>query len=583
MTVENRPSGAVARARVEAAPVDLAAAVESLLPADLLARVDASLWGRTSMKLAQGWATHPGEVTRSVAAFAGASARIGSATLSRVLGGDAEAPMGEPRDGRFKDTTWSENPAYWALRQEYLALVDLLESLAHAAGLDQDSEERAELMLGLLGSILSPTNVLPGNPSALKRAFETGGSSVVAGLRAMLSDVATNNGRPQQVDATKLRVGQELAATPGKVVYRNRLMELIQFDPQTDEVHEIPILASPPWINKYYVMDLAPGRSFLEWAVQHGHTVFVISYRDADESMANTSMEDYLELGDLTALDVVQEITGAEKVNMVGLCLGGLIATIGTALLTARGQGHRINSITLQNTLLDYTDPGPVSSFVHPDIVARLEKQMAETGYLPADSMAGTFDLLRANDLIFNYIGPNWLEGKTPPAFDILAWNGDSTRMPAAMHSYYLRHFYLDNELSRGELEVLGERLSLKEITNDTFIVAAENDHIAPWKTSFASTQLLGGDVTFTLSTAGHIAGVVNPPSPKAKHWVASDEAAADPDVWRQRATEVQGSWWETWTEWIGERAGGMRTPPPTGSEAHPPLGDAPGTYVRPS
>jgi polyhydroxyalkanoate synthase subunit PhaC len=583
MTVENRPSGAVARARVDAAPVDLAAAVESLFPADLLARVDASLWGRTSMKLAQGWATHPGEVTRSVAAFAGASARIGSATLSRVLGGGAEAPMGEPRDGRFKDTTWSENPAYWALRQEYLALVDLLESLAHAAGLDQDSEERAELMLGLLGSILSPTNVLPGNPSALKRAFETGGSSVVAGLRAMLSDVATNNGRPQQVDATKLRVGQELAATPGKVVYRNRLMELIQFEPQTDEVHEIPILASPPWINKYYVMDLAPGRSFLEWAVQHGHTVFVISYRDADESMANTSMEDYLELGDLTALDVVQEITGAEKVNMVGLCLGGLIATIGTALLTARGQGHRINSITLQNTLLDYTDPGPVSSFVHPDIVARLEKQMAQTGYLPADSMAGTFDLLRANDLIFNYIGPNWLEGKTPPAFDILAWNGDSTRMPAAMHSYYLRHFYLDNELSRGELEVLGERLSLKEITNDTFIVAAENDHIAPWKTSFASTQLLGGDVTFTLSTAGHIAGVVNPPSPKAKHWVASDEAAADPDVWRQRATEVQGSWWETWTEWIGERAGGMRTPPPTGSDAHPPLGDAPGTYVRPS
>jgi polyhydroxyalkanoate synthase len=202
MTVENRPSGAVARARADAAPVDLAAAVESLLPADLLARVDASLWGRTSMKLAQGWATHPGEVTRSVAAFAGASARIGSATLSRVLGGDAEAPMGEPRDGRFKDTTWSENPAYWALRQEYLALVDLLESLAHAAGLDQDSEERAELMLGLLGSILSPTNVLPGNPSALKRAFETGGSSVVAGLRAMLSDVATNNGRPLQVDAT---------------------------------------------------------------------------------------------------------------------------------------------------------------------------------------------------------------------------------------------------------------------------------------------------------------------------------------------------------------------------------------------
>ena len=563
---------------------DLARLVESLLPADLLARADPALFGRTSMQLAQGWAAHPGEVTRAFASFAGVSARVASSTLSRVLGGDSEGPMPVSKDGRFKDTTWEENPAYWALRQQYLALLEMLDALVDAAGLDDDAAERAAMILGLVGSVLSPTNVLPGNPAALKRAFETGGSSVVAGLRTMLDDMATNNGRPHQVDASKLRVGQELAATPGKVVYRNRLMELIQFAPQTEKVHAVPILASPPWINKYYVMDLAPGRSFLEWAVQHGHSVFVISYRDPDSSMADTGLEDYLELGPLAALDVVQEITGAKKVDLVGLCLGGLMATITAALLASRGE-DRINSLTLQNTLLDYSDPGPVASFVHPDIVDRLERQMQSTGYLEANSMAGTFDLLRANDLIFNYIGPNWLEGKAPPSFDILAWNNDSTRMPARMHAFYLRHFYLANELARGELEILGQRISLKDVEVDTFIVAAENDHIAPWTTSFLSTRLLGGAVDFTLSTAGHIAGVVNPPSPKAKHWVGTVEAESqtDPESWRRGATEVAGSWWETWTEWIDARGGARVAPPAVGSATHPPQADAPGDYVRPS
>ena len=587
MSVEKRPVSPATTGTEPAVPApgaDLARTVESLLPADLLAQVDPALFGRASLQLVQGWATHPGEVSRAVAAFAGVSARVAGSALARVLGGRSDGPMPTARDGRFKDTTWTENPAYWALRQEYLALLEMLQSLVDAAGLDDDGHDRASMLVGLVGSLLSPTNVLPGNPAALKRAFETGGSSVVAGFRTMLDDLATNNGRPHQVDASELRVGRELAATPGKVVHRNRLMELIQFTPQTDTVHAVPILASPPWINKYYVMDLAPGRSFLEWAVQHGHTVFVISYRDPDSSMADIGLEDYLELGPLAALDVVQEITGAPKVDFVGLCLGGLMATITTALLASRGE-DRVNSLTLQNTLLDYSDPGPVSSFVHSDIVDRLEKQMESTGYLPADSMASTFDLLRANDLIFNYVGPNWLEGKAPPAFDILAWNNDSTRMPAKMHAFYLRHFYLANELARGELEILGQRISLKDVEVDTFIIAAENDHIAPWKTSFVSTRLLGGQVDFTLSTAGHIAGVVNPPSPKAKHWVGKVEAEAqtDPEAWRRSATEVAGSWWETWTEWIDAHGGEQVDPPTVGSDAHPPQADAPGSYVLPS
>lgn len=576
MTVE--PTRSLQPARMP----DVATTLESVIPAELLAEHDPALWGRTLLQLAQGLATHPSDVGRVAAGHAALAARIGTATFARVLGGDVGAPVEVSKDGRFADATWAENPLYWGLRQQYLALVATLGDLVDAAGLDPAAHERAELLMSVLGSVLSPTNVLPGNPSALKRAFETGGASVVAGLRAMLDDVATNDGRPRQVDRTHLRVGQELAATPGKVVFRNRLIELIQFDAQTDEVHEIPMLVSPPWINKYYIMDLAPGRSLLEWAVQHGHTVFVISYRDPDESMADVGLDDYLELGNLAALDVVRDITGSEKVNLVGLCLGGVMATIATAMLAARGEGDRIHSLTLQNTLLDYSDPGPVASFVDPEIVERLEKKMAKTGYLPAESMAGTFDLLRANDLIFNYVGPNWLEGKDPPAFDILAWNNDSTRMPARMHGFYLRHFYLENELARGELELLGEHLTLKAVTQDTFIVAAENDHIAPWTTSFRSTGLLGGDVTFTLSTAGHIAGVVNPPSPKAKHWIGTvgGDAQPDPEAWRARATEVQGSWWEPWRDWMAERGGGMRTPPATGSAEHPPLGDAPGSYV---
>jgi polyhydroxyalkanoate synthase len=591
MTVE--PAGhAAQRSTTQAYPrtvpelpganIDVAATLESVVPADVLAEVDPALWGRTVVQLAQGIVTHPAEVGRVIAGHAGLAARIGTATISRVLGSSAEGPVPAGKDGRFKDTTWEENPAYWGLRQQYLAVVQTLHDLVDAAGLDESSRERASMLMDVLGSVISPTNVLPGNPSALKRAFETGGSSVLAGARQMLDDLANNQGRPRQVDRSQLRVGKELAATPGKVVYRNRLMELIQFEPQTDEVHEIPILVSPPWINKYYIMDLSPGRSLLEWAVQAGHTVFVISYRDPDESMADVGLDDYLELGNLAALDVVQDITGAEKVNLVGLCLGGLMATIAAAMLHARGQEHRLNSLTLTNTLLDYSDPGPVSSFVDPEIVERLERKMERTGYLPAESMATTFDLLRANDLIFNYVGPNWLEGKTPPAFDILAWNSDSTRMPAKMHAFYLRHFYLQNELARGELELLGEHLSLKSVTNDTFIVAAINDHIAPWRTSFQSTTLLGGDVTFTLSNGGHIAGVVNPPGQKAKYWIGTvgGDSAPDADTWMQRASEVKASWWEPWRDWMAERAGGMRQPPPTGSDAYPPLEDAPGSYV---
>jgi polyhydroxyalkanoate synthase len=345
-------------------------------------------------------------------------------------------------------------------------------------------------------------------------------------------------------------------------------------------VHPIPLLASPPWINKYYIMDLAPGRSFIEWAVQHGHTVFAISYRNPGPGMRDVSLEDYLLDGPRAALDVIADITGTHQIDIAGLCLGGALTAMLAAYLAGAGD-QRINSLTLLNTMLDYSRPGVLGAFTDEQTVTRLEQQMAERGVLDGDQMAGTFDLLRANDLIFSYVVSGWLMGQRPPAFDILAWNADSTRLPAAMHSFYLRSLYLHNELARGELTLAGRRLALSDIKNDTYVVAAINDHIVPWEASYESIRLLGGDVRYVLSSGGHIAGIVNPPGPKARYEANENYPASAPE-WRTAASETAGSWWEDWARWAGKRAGPRRSPPPPmGSDRYPPAGDAPGDYVQ--
>ncbi|MBV9205921.1 MAG: alpha/beta fold hydrolase, partial [Actinobacteria bacterium] len=340
----------------------------------------------------------------------------------------------------------------------------------------------------------------------------------------------------------------------------------------------IPVLASPPWINKYYIMDLAPGRSFLEWAVQHERTVFAISYRNPDPSMRGVTLDDYLIHGPREALDVITDITGSPKIDIIGLCLGGALTAMLAAYLTEKGD-DRIGSITLLNTLLDYSEPGVLGTFTDEKTVARLERRMAEQGVLEGSQMAGTFDLLRANDLIFNYVVSNWLMGQDPPAFDILAWNGDSTRMPAAMHSFYLRSLYMRNELAKGELELCGQRLSLANVKNDTYVVGAINDHIVPWHGSYKTGALMGGKVRYVLSSGGHIAGIVNPPGPKAWYEAADDEGR-DAEGWRAANSKHRGSWWEDWAEWSGKRAGEHVEPPSMGSQRYRPVGDAPGEYV---
>jgi len=547
--------------------------------ADLIGRLDMTGFSQSMIAVMARAASHPVEVASAVLRFSTSLAGVGAAAARLWFGQPTPPPIPTERDRRFSDPSWEDNPAYFAVRQTYLASRRLSDDLLAAGRGDPVADGKAKLAAGLLFDAAAPTNFLPTNPAAIKRAFETGGASLVLGARNFLDDLANNRGRPRQVDRRPFELGVNLAATPGKVVFRNELIELIQYAPQTDEVHAIPLLASPPWINKYYIMDLAPGRSFFEWAIQHGHTVFAISYRNPDASMRDVTLDDYLISGPRAALDVVADITGASKIDIVGLCLGGALTAMLAAYLAQEGD-DRIGSVTLLNTMLDYSEPGVLGVFTDEKTISRLEREMAATGFLEGSKMAATFDALRANELIFSYVVSNWLMGQNPPPFDILAWNADSTRMPAAMHAFYLRSLYMHNQLARGQLELAGQQLSLSSIKSDTYIVGAINDHIVPWQTSYKATRLLGGTVRYVLSSGGHIAGIVNPPSPKPWYEVA-DQNLATAANWRATAIKHSGSWWEDWSAWAAERADAAGPAPPMGSDRYPVLGDAPGKYIR--
>ena len=572
-------SDPLAEVRQDAA--DMVSSVRSLLGIDpAMAELDPAGLGEALGKFALAMAGQPSVLSRSAMKYGMRSAQAVLTAALRTMGSQEEGPVSAREDRRFSDPAWTSNPWFFLLRQQHALLEDFVQSLLAGAELDEVTRRKADFALGQLVDAAAPTNWLVTNPAALKRAFDTGGLSLVRGASNALRDLVTNKGMPRQVPPGRFRPGHELAATPGSVVFRNRLIELIQYEPQTKTVHEVPLLFSPPWINKYYIMDLAPGKSLVEWAVQHGHTCFMISYRNPDAALAELSMSDYLQEGLLAALHVVEEITGSKQTNVAGLCLGGTMAAALLAWLTARGE-DRVASLTLMNTLLDFTLPGPLGVFTDEATITRLTRVMQRKGYLPADSMATTFNLLRGRDLVWNYVVNDWLLGEEPAPFDMLSWNADSTRMPATMHTEYLRCLYLENQLAKGELELAGEWLDLSKISKDSYFISAERDHIALWKAVYAGARLMGGTVRFTLSNSGHIAGVVNPPNPKSKHWVSSAEMLPeDPETWRQQASEVGKSWWLDWTPWIEARAGKQQKPPAMGSTRYPPLVAAPGTYV---
>jgi polyhydroxyalkanoate synthase len=503
------------------------------------------------------------------------------AAAEGALGGEMCGPLAPATgDKRFADPAYANNPLYFLLEQQYLLGTQLVTELLDAANLDTKQDLKARFAAKFIMDALSPTNSLPGNASAVRRALETGGKSVVSGAHNMLDDLRDNGGWPSQVDISGFEVGLNMAATPGAVVYRSDLIELIQYKSQVKRVHAVPLLFCPPWINKYYIMDLAPGKSLIEWAVQHGHTCFAISYRNPDSSMRALGLEDYLQQGPLDAVRVVREITGAPQVNTVSLCLGGTLTAIGLAYNASVGDDS-IKSATFLNTHTDFTVPGALGVFTDEATIAGLEKQMSKKGYLDSDKMSHTFDALRDNDLVFHYVVNNWLLGENPPAFDLLAWNSDSTRMPAKMHSQYLRSCYLNNEFARGEFKIEGRKLDPSAVKVDTYVLSAVDDHIVPWVSGYKTTQLLGGRNRFVLSTSGHIAGVVNPPGPKAKHWT-NEKHPPDPQQWKDAAQLQEGTWWQDWAEWAAVQGGPtVAAPRRLGNAAHPPLEAAPGSYVH--
>ena len=500
--------------------------------------------------------------------------------MLRRLGGleplaDAAAPSG---DKRFSDPEWSDNPLLAGMVEDYRIRSEAALQLVDSSRLPEATKRKARFAVQLMNDALAPSNVPWINPGVVKAAMDSKGQSLVSGLQNFLDDVKNNSGYPRQVDSSSFEVGKNIGATPGRVVMRNELIELIAYEPQTPKVHAVPMLCCPPWINKYYIMDLAPGRSFVEWAVQHGHQVFMISYRNPDASMSQYTMDDYLRKGILAAIDAVQEITGAPKIDLAALCLGGTLALIAMAYLAAHGQGDRINSATLTNTLIDFSIPGDLGVFTDEDTISRLELKMQEKGYLDSSEMAKTFDWMRANDLIWSYVVSNWFKGKQPPAFDILSWNADSTRMPVAMHSQYLRACYLHNSIvTPNAFSIDDTPIDLGKIKTPLYVLGAEADHIAPWHATYRTTQLVGGETKYTLTNAGHIAGIVNPPGgKKTAYWTkATATKGESPSAWRESSSKHAESWWEDWAKWADPRGGEMVAP-----YALPEGEAAPGRYV---
>jgi polyhydroxyalkanoate synthase subunit PhaC len=538
-----------------------------------LAGVDVAELGGSLRAAVTALLRHPEQMVRAAAELVLAGVGVGANAGKLILGGEVALPA---RDRRFSDRAWTENPLLFLVAAGYLELSSVAHQTLRRLPMAELTAAKAQFGVGMLLDAMSPANLPWLNPRAVKEAYDTGGRSVLRGLATLTDDLLHNGGRPRQVDRTAFEVGKDLAATPGRIVFRNELMELLAYEPQTPKVHAEPILCSPPWINKYYIMDLAPRRSFIQYAVQNGFTVFCISYRNPDASMAELTMDDYLRDGLITAIDEVSGITGAERVNLVALCLGGLLSMICLAYFAATEQADRVGWATLTNTLIDYADPGDLRIFTDEKSIEHLERKMAKRGYLEASSMASTFDWMRGNDLVWSYVVDNWYLGKKPPAFDILAWNADSTHMPARMHSQYLRSFYLRNLLATpGAYEVLGVPLDLGKVENPLYVLAAEADHIAPWHSSYRTTQLVGGQVRFVLTNSGHIAGIVNPPgNPKAAHWVGKS-LPASASQWRAKAQRQQGSWWEDWLAWASGHSGPKIDPP-----AQPDGPPAPGRYV---
>jgi polyhydroxyalkanoate synthase len=518
--------------------------------------------------------------------------RLGNAYLElwgnavKRLAGESVPPVAEPgqRDKRFADPEWTSNQFFDFLKQAYLLTSSWADRLVKEAdNLDPHTRQKAEFYTRQIANAISPSNFVLTNPELLRETFGSNAENLVRGMHMLAEDIQAGAGelRIRQSDPSAFALGRNLAMTPGKVVFQNELMQLIQYAPSTETVLKTPLLIVPPWINKFYILDLTPEKSFIKWCVDQGLTVFLVSWVNPSAELAHKDFEDYMREGPLAALDAITKATGEKKVHTIGYCVGGTLLAATLAYMAAK-RDHRVATATFFAAQVDFTYAGDLKVFVDKEQLAALEKRMEEQGYLEGGHMASTFNMLRSNDLLWPYIINNYLKGKRPSAFDLLYWNSDATRMPAANHSFYLRNCYLENNLARGKMEIAGTRLDLRKVKIPVYNLATREDHIAPARSVCLGSSFFGGPVKFVIAGSGHIAGVVNPPGQKKyQYWTGNKPVGDDVDKWLANAKEHAGSWWPDWMQWLRNHHNAKVAARQPGSGKLDAIEDAPGSYVK--
>jgi polyhydroxyalkanoate synthase len=539
---------------------------------------------RTLGAVVESWLAKPERAAMAQATLTQGLADIWSQTLRRYSGEDA-APVVpvDPSDKRFTAPEWSQNPYFDFLRQSYtLASRWAGEAVEKTDGVDPQTRAKAAFYVRLIASALSPSNFVPTNPELLRATLDAKGENLVRGMKMLAEDLSAGGGmlKIRQSDESKFALGVDMANTPGKVIFRNEVMELIQYAPVTEETYARPLLIIPPWINKFYVLDLNAEKSFVRWAVAQGLTVFIVSWVNPDESQSEKGFEAYMREGVLAALGAIEQATGEKKVAAAGYCVGGTLLAATLAYMAATGD-DRIDCVTFFATQVDFSDAGDLQIFVDEARLAALDESMAKTGYLEGVKMANAFNMLRPNELIWNYVVNNYMKGVEPAAFDLLTWNSDCTRIPRANHSFYLRSCYLENSLTRGEMIIDGVKLNLRKVRIPVYELAAKEDHIAPARSVFTGAKYFGGPVKYVLAGAGHIAGVVNPPTKdKYQYWIGGPPIGSF-EAWTESAREIKGSWWGDWIQWLVAHAPGKVKARQPGGGRLSPICDAPGEYVK--
>ncbi|MDT7951150.1 MAG: class I poly(R)-hydroxyalkanoic acid synthase [Acetobacteraceae bacterium] len=506
-------------------------------------------------------------------------------TTRRMLGIENQTPVieADPKDRRFKDEAWKENEVFDFIKQSYLLSARYVQDVvSHVDGLPPKTAQKVDFYARQFVDAMSPSNFLLTNPEVLRKTAETGGENLLRGLNNLLADLERGRGKLtiKMTDMDAFKLGENIAISPGQVVFQNEVMQLIQYAPTTETVLKRPLLISPPWINKFYILDLRPKNSFVRWATSQGHTVFMISWVNPDENLAQLQFEDYMTKGILGALDAIEQATGEREVNAIGYCLGGTLLASSLAYMDAVGD-YRIKTATFFVTMTDFQEAGELGVFIDEEQLRALEDKMEKRGFLDGSEMASTFNMLRANDLIWSFVVNNYLMGNEPFPFDLLYWNSDSTRMPAAMHSFYLRRMYQENLLCKpGGVTLNGQAIDLSRVKVPAYFLSTREDHIAPWKSTYRGTQLLGGENRFTLVASGHIAGVVNAPEGGKYSYWTSPTLAPDAETWLASATEIGGSWWPDWQRWILSHDKEEVPARHPGDRALKPIEAAPGSYV---